>query len=206
MSVKPFVVAITGASGVVYGVRFVQELVRAGFPVALTISEHAAIVIREELGVHIPNLETDGFLPELLGAETAKCVTYYSHRDMSAPIASGSYPIRGMAIIPASTACFSRIANGISNSLVERAAECVIKEKRPLVILPRETPLSAIHLENLLTLARIGVTIIPAAPAFYSGVQTIGEMVDFIVGKVLDQFGVEHALYRRWIGSDAGRK
>lgn len=205
MSSKPFVAAITGASGAIYGVRFVQEIVRVGFPVALTISEHAAIVIREELGIEIQNLERPDFLSALFGEETAKGIEYFHFRDMTAPIASGSYPTCGMAIFPASTACFSRIANGISNSLVERAAECIIKEGRKLVILPRETPLSAIHLENLLTLARIGVTIMPAVPAFYSGAQSIDEMVDFIIGKALDQFGIEHMLYRRWTGSDDNR-
>ena len=120
---------------------------------------------------------------------------------MKAPIESGSYPTIGMVIIPTSTTCFSKIANGISESLIERAAECMIKEGRRLVVVPRETPLSAIHLENLLKLSRLGVRVVPAIPAFYSGAQTIEELVDFVVGKVLDQLEIPHALYQRWTGS-----
>ena len=106
-----------------------------------------------------------------------------------------------MVIIPTSTTCFSKIANGISESLIERAAECVIKEGRRLVVVPRETPLSAIHLENLLKLSRLGVRVVPAIPAFYSGAQKVEELVDFVVGKVLDQLEIPHALYQRWTGS-----
>jgi 4-hydroxy-3-polyprenylbenzoate decarboxylase len=200
MRQKPYVVAITGASGAIYGLRFVKALVELGKLVALTISEAARIVINEELGIEIKNLNDSRFLDQLFDADTCRKITYYHFRDLTAPIASGSYPTMGMAIVPASTTCFSRIANGISETLVERAAECMIKEGRRLVVLPRETPLSAIHLENLLKLARTGVRIVPAMPAFYAGQKTIDDLVDFVVGRVLDQFELEHTLYRRWTG------
>lgn len=194
---KPLVVAITGASGSVYGLRCVKAVTELGIPVALTISHAASLVIREELGI-----ETQGgaLIDKLFDAETIANIAFYPEEEMTAPIASGSYPTRGMVVIPASTTSFAKMANGISETLVERAAECTIKEGRRLVIVPRETPMSAIHLENLLELARLGVRVVPAIPAFYSGAQKIEELVDFVVGKVLDQFEIPHTLYRRWLG------
>ncbi len=202
---KPLVVAITGASGSIYGLRFVRAVTELGYSIALTISESAVLVMREELGIEIASLKNSDFLVSLFPQETLDRIAYYPYHQMTAPIASGSYPTQGMVIIPSSTASFARIANGISQSLIERAAECTIKEGRKLVIVPRETPLSAIHLENLLKLARLGVRIVPAIPAFYSGAQTIEELVDFVIGKVLDQFEVTHTLYPRWTGSDTQR-
>ena len=200
---KPFVVAITGASGSVYGLRFVKAAAELGLPIALTISRAAGIVMREELGIDIGNLDDSSSLERLFNAKTLSSVTYYPETDLAAPIASGSYPTRGMVIIPASTNTFSKIANGISGTLVDRAAECTIKEGRQLVIVPRETPLSAIHLEHLLKLARIGVRVVPAIPGFYSGAQKIEELVDFVIGRVLDQFEITHTLYLRWTGSQS---
>ena len=200
MQKKPLVVAITGASGSIYGLRFVKAVTELGYSVALTVSESASLVMREELGIEIPSIKNSDFLSRLFHPETLARVTYYPYSEMTAPIASGSYPTQGMVIIPSSTATFARIANGISQSLVERAAECAIKEGRKLVIVPRETPLSAIHLENLLKLARLGVRVVPAIPAFYSGAQKIEELVDFVVGKVLDQLEISHTLYPRWVG------
>jgi flavin prenyltransferase len=199
---KPLIVAITGASGSIYGLRLVRAVAELGHSVALTVSESAALVLREELGAEITSLQNSDFLQSLFPQNILDRISYYPHHQMTAPIASGSYPNQGMVIIPSSTATFARIANGISQSLVERAAECVIKEGRRLVIVPRETPLSAIHLENLLKLARLGVRIVPAIPAFYSGAQKVDELVDFVVGKVLDQLEIPHALYRRWTGSE----
>lgn len=201
---KPFVVAITGASGSIYALRFVQAITELGHSITLTISKAASLVMREELGIEIPDLKDSSFLRQLFDPSLAARISYYPEHDLTAPIASGSYPTRAMVVIPASTSTFSKIANGISESLIERAAECTLKEGRKLVIVPRETPLSAIHLENLLTLARLGVAIVPAIPAFYSGAQKIEELVDFVIGKVLDQLSVPHTLYRRWTGSVAG--
>ena len=200
---KPLVVAITGASGSVYGLRFVKAVAELGQPMMLTISRAAAIVMREELGLHVGSLEDSNFLTYLFHLETLSYITYYPETDLAAPIASGSFPTHGMVVIPASTNTFSKIANGISESLIERAAECTIKEGRKLVVVPRETPLSAIHLENLLKLARLGVSVVPAIPAFYSGAQRIEELVDFVIGKVLDQLSIPHSLYRRWTGSES---
>lgn len=202
---KPYVVALTGASGAVYGIRFVRAMIELGRPMALTISDAARIVMREELGIEIEDLKNPD-LTILFGPNAGDFISYYHYQDLTAPIASGSYPTRGMVLIPSSTTAFSRIANGISETLVERAAECTMKEGRRLVIVPRETPMSALHLEHLLKLARAGVRIVPAIPAFYSGVKTIQELVDFVVGKVLDQLELEHALYRRWTGSAAELK
>lgn len=205
MNQKPLVVAITGASGSVYGLRFVKAIAALGQPISLTISHAAGLVIREELGVDM-DVTDARCLPALFDPSTIAHIAYYPETEMTAPIASGSYPTKGMVIIPSSTTCFAKIASGISDSLVERAAECAIKEGRQLVVVPRETPLSAIHLEHLLKLSRLGVRVVPAIPAFYSGAQKIEELVDFVVGKVLDQFEIAHSLYPRWVGSQVHLK
>jgi 4-hydroxy-3-polyprenylbenzoate decarboxylase len=218
MNHKPYVVAMTGASGAIYGVRLVRALAEIGREIALVISESARTVIREELAIDVgdlrsPHLESlfDSSAPAFLSPEgkglgegsargVLDRITYYFHGDFTAPIASGSFPTEGMLIVPCSTTTLGRIAAGISQTLVERAAECTIKEGRTLVLVPRETPLSAIHLENMLKLARLGVRIVPAMPGFYAGAKAIEEMVDFVAGKALDQLSVPHALYRRWVG------
>ena len=196
---KPLVVAITGASGSVYGLRLVQAVTELGLPITLTFSHAAGLVIHEEHGVKI-DVKDRSCVSQLFSPELIPLISYYPEHEMMAPIASGSYPSRGMVIVPTSTTCFAKIANGISEGLIERAAECMIKEGRTLVIVPRETPLSAIHLENLLKLARVGVKVVPAIPAFYSGAQQMDELIDFVVGKILDQLEIPHALYRRWVG------
>lgn len=188
-SMKPYIVAMTGASGSVYGLRLVQALGEAGVSVEFVISDTAKIVMREELG------------SEAKFPEASRLLRVHDFRDFSAPIASGSYPVEGMVIIPCSMGTLGAIASGLSQNLIHRAADCTIKEDRKLILVPRETPLSAIHLENMLKLSRLGVRIVPAMPAFYSGQQSIQELVDFMVGKVLDQMGVPHALYPRWVGS-----
>ncbi len=197
---KPLVVAITGASGSIYGLKLVEAVTQLGYPITLTLSHAAGLVIQEELGIKV-DVKNSNCLSQLFSPELIPFISYYPEHEMTAPIASGSYPTRGMVIVPTSTTCFAKIANGISESLIERAAECMIKEGRRLVIVPRESPLSAIHLENLLKLARLGVKVIPAIPAFYSGAQKIEELIDFVIGKVLDQLEIPHALYRRWVGS-----
>ncbi|MBI4357893.1 MAG: UbiX family flavin prenyltransferase [Candidatus Omnitrophica bacterium] len=198
---KPLVVAITGASGSIYGLRFVKAVTELGQPITLTLSAAAGLVIKEELGIDV-DVRESAPLARLFDANACDLISYYPEHELAAPIASGSYPTRGMVIIPASTSCFAKIANGISDSLIERAAECAVKEGRKLVVVPRETPLSAIHLENLLKLARLGVSVVPAVPAFYSGAQTVDELVDFVIGKVLDQLEIPHSLYRRWTGPE----
>jgi 4-hydroxy-3-polyprenylbenzoate decarboxylase len=178
----------------------VQVLSEAGAAVELVISDTARIVLKEELGIEAG--EGD-LLPKLGVTNTAK-VHLHGFRDFTAPIASGSYPTEGMVIIPCSMGTLGAVASGLSQNLIHRAADCTIKEGRRLILVPRETPLSAIHLENMLKLSRLGVRMVPAMPAFYSGQQSIQELVDFMVGKVLDQMGIPHALYPRWIGPVKG--
>lgn len=192
---KPYIVAMTGASGVVYGLRIVQALSEAGVTVELVISDTARIVMREELGI---DAASGDFLKKQGLASAA--VRLHDFKDFTAPVASGSYPTEGMVIIPCSMGTLGAIASGLSQNLIHRAADCTIKEGRKLILVPRETPLSAMHLENMLKLSRLGVRIVPAMPAFYSGQQSIQELIDFMVGKTLDQMGVPHALYPRWIG------
>lgn len=188
---KPYIVAITGASGAIYGVRLLQVLAEAGIPVELVISDTAKIVIKEEI-------TGDG---HLFGDRHIHTNDFH---DFTAPIASGSYPVEGMVIIPCSMGTLGAIASGLSQNLIHRAADCAIKESRKLILVPRETPLSAIHLENMLKLARLGVKIVPPMPAFYSAQKSIQDLVDFVVGKVMDQMGIPHTLYPRWVGRLGG--
>jgi 4-hydroxy-3-polyprenylbenzoate decarboxylase len=194
---KPYVLAITGASGAIYGVRLLRFFSENQIPAELVISDTAKIVMNEELGI-------DGGSGELLpklGIENTTKIHCHGFHDFTAPIASGSYPTEGMVIVPCSMGTLGAIASGLSQNLIHRAADCTIKEGRQLVLVPRETPLSAIHLENMLKLARLGVKIVPPMPAFYGSQQKIEDLVDFVVGKVLDQLRIPHALYPRWVGS-----
>lgn len=203
MSAKPYVVGITGASGAVYGIRFVELLTELGHSVALIVSKAARLVIAEELGVSVGNAADKGELKTFFPPPLLERISLYSNEDLTAPVASGSYPTQGMIVIPCSTGTLGSIANGISTNLIHRSAECALKEGRRLVIVPRETPLSAIQLENLLKLARLGVRVVPANPGFYSGARSIQDLVDFVVGKVLDALEIPHALYPRWTGKTA---
>ncbi|MDD5218910.1 MAG: UbiX family flavin prenyltransferase [Candidatus Omnitrophica bacterium] len=198
---KPYIIALTGASGVVYGIRLVQVMAEMGYDLALVISESARLVIGEEQGGSPKSWDNADDLVEVFGPAIRKHTRIYACQDLTAPIASGSYPVSGMMIVPCSMATLGAIANGVGQNLIHRAADCTLKEGRKLVMVPRETPLNAIHLENMLKLSRLGVPMVPAMPAFYGGVREVHELVDFIVGKVLDQFGIQHALYLRWTGS-----
>ena len=198
---RPFIVALTGASGAAYGIRLVQVLAEQGTRVAVVISDAARLVLREEAEPCPAGFSKPQDLEILFGPAVRGKIEVYSPKDFTAPIASGSYPCAGMAIVPCSMGTLGALASGISQNLIHRAADCVIKEGRRLVIVPRETPLHALHLENMLKLARLGVRIVPAMPGFYSGARTISDLVDFMAGKVLDQFDIPHALYPRWTGS-----
>ena len=197
---KPYVVGMTGASGAIYGIRFVQVLTELGYEAALVISDAARLVIQEELGVSLRSLTEKESFEGLFETQHLTRLSLYSCKDLTAPIASGSYPTQGMVIIPCSTGTLGHTANGVTQNLIHCAAECTLKEGRRLVVVPREAPLNAIHLENLLKLARLGVRVVPASPAFYSGAQTIQDLVDFMVGKVLDSLEIPHTLYPRWTG------
>ncbi len=197
---KPWIVAMTGASGAVYGVTLVQKLTESGQRVVLLISEPARLVIREELGVQPASFIQAEALEAVFGPSIRGKVEIYSPRDFTAAVASGSYPTEGMVIAPCSMGTLGAVASGLSQNLIHRAADCILKEGRRLVLVPRETPLSAIHLENMLKLSRLGVRMVPAMPGFYSGVQNLNDLVDFMVGKILDQMDVVHTLYPRWTG------
>lgn len=201
---RPCVIGITGASGAIYGVRLAQVLAELGFDLALVVSDAARLVIREELGVSLRSLvDKEAFL-ELFEPHSLERITLYSNHDLTAPLASGSYPTQGMVIIPCSAGTLGHLASGATANLIQRAADCTLKEGRRLIVVPRETPLNLIHLENLVRLARAGARILPASPAFYSGAQTIQDLVDFVIGKVLDSLEISHAVYPRWTGSRSG--
>jgi len=187
-------VAITGASGSIYGLRLLEELLRVGHQVTLVASESGLEVCRYETGVELDKADTLKLHWNLPDAN----LTIRSVTDLWAAEASGSAAPDVMVIAPCSMGTVGRIAAGISGNLIERAADVMLKEHRPLVLLPRETPFSTIHLENLLKLSRCGVRIIPAMPAFYQKPATLDDMVNFVVGKLLDQLGVEHTLFKRW--------
>jgi len=189
-------VAITGASGSIYGLRLLEELLRGGHQVTLVASQSGLEVCRYETGVE---LEDAAGLRQRWGVPDAG-LTIRAATDLWAPEASGSAAPDAMVIAPCSMGTVGRIASGVSGNLIERAADVMLKEHRPLLLLPRETPFSTIHLENLLKLSRCGARIIPAMPGFYHRPASVNELVDFVVGKLLDQLGVEHQLFRRWGG------
>ena len=192
----PVVLAITGASGAPYAVRLLQQLVRLLVPTWLIVSSHGFRLLDTESD--IPDLQT---LRARVGAEAFDaCVTVFDDNDRGAAPASGSARWSGMVVCPCSMGTVSAIAHGTSRSLVERAADVALKERRTLILVPRETPLSLIHLENLTQVTRAGATVIPAAPGFYHKPASIDDRVDFIVARVLDHLDVEHTLGKRWGG------
>lgn len=194
----PIVMAITGASGAPYAVRLLEQLLVAGQPVQLILSSHGLRLLRTETDV-----TTLDELRVATGTERWDAlVTLCDDGDRGAAPASGSARNRGMVICPCSMGTVSAISQGTSRSLVERAADVALKERRPLILVPRETPYSAIHLENMLRVTRAGAIVMPASPGFYHRPTTIEEMVDFVVARVLDHLGVEHALGQRWDGGD----
>lgn len=184
------IVAVTGASGAIYAKRFLEVLVEKRILVNLLISDAGRIVLQEELGLTVDGL--------LAGLGHPECVGLESVKNIASPLASGSCPTDGMAVVPCSMGTLGNIASGTSANLIHRAADVCLKEKRPLVLVPRETPLNAIHLENMLKLSRAGAVILPAMPGFYHRPKSLEEAVDFIVGKILDILKIEHALFERW--------
>lgn len=193
---KRLIVGITGASAVVYGVRLLEVLTKQSeFEVHLTISASGARALWEELQIQI---DIDNFrLESLIGVSAAR-VVYHHQSDIGAAIASGSFRTEGMIVVPCSMGTVASIASGISRNLIHRAADVCIKERRKLVIVPRETPLSAIHLENMLKLSRLGVCVLPAMPGFYHYPKTVDDQINFVVTKILDQFGMDTGLIQRW--------
>jgi 4-hydroxy-3-polyprenylbenzoate decarboxylase len=198
MSERPIVVAITGASGAPYAVRLLDGLVAAKRSVQLIVSSHGLRLLQTEMGI-----DSVAALRERVGAKGwDRHLSVFDDNDRGAAPASGSAINAGMVICPCSMGTLSAIAVGASRSLVERAADVALKERRPLLLVPRETPLSAIHLENMLRVTRAGAVVMPASPGFYHRPAAVDDLVNFIVARVLDHLGVPHHLVRRW-GSDA---
>ena len=193
---KRLIVGITGASAGIYGVRLLEVLTQhEDIEVHLTISSSGARALSEELQIEI---DLDNFkLESLIGIPSPR-VVYHHESDIGASIASGSFRTEGMIVVPCSMGSIASIAAGISRNLIQRAADVCIKENRKLVLVPRETPLSSIHLENMLKLSRMGVCVLPAMPGLYHFPKTVDDMFNFVVTKILDQFGIDTKLIQRW--------
>ncbi len=200
---KRWVVGITGASGAVYGIRLIETLIASEVEVHLVVTEAGWRVLKEELGWDTTKRYA-AFDVNFHEQLNRKQLILHPNADIGATIASGSFQVEGMIIMPCSMGTLASIAHGISDDLMTRAADVMLKEGRKLLLVPRETPLHAIHLENMLTLAKMGVKLIPAMPAFYYGPQSIEDMINFLVGKVLDQLPLDHDLYRRWGDEEHG--
>ena len=194
-------IAITGASGALYAVRTVAALLSQGIHIELVVSDYGRRLLRDELG---DSATVEGLMPYLIekyGAEVeAGALSLHSNRDLGATIASGSHGCAGMAIVPCSMKTLAGVAHGLSRNLVERAADVMLKERRPLIIVPRETPMSLPQLKNMVLCAEAGAMILPAMPAFYQLPKSLDDLADFMAGKILSALGFEHALYPAWTG------
>ena len=194
-------IAITGASGALYATRTLAALLERGQHVELVISDYGRRLLHDELG---EKASIDRLMPFLVGKYgpqvEAGSMKIHSNKDLGATIASGSHGCRGMAIVPCSMKTLAAVAHGLSRNLVERAADVMLKERRPLVIVPRETPMSLMQLRNMVLCAEAGAIMLPAMPAFYQMPQTLDHLADFMAGKILSALGFEHDLYPMWTG------
>ncbi len=198
MTQRTITLAMTGASGAQYGLRLLDCLVQSGCQVHFMLSGAARIVIETETDLELPDdRDLEAFLTDNFDADEDQ-IQVFTKKDWFAPAASGSAAASSMVICPASGGTMSSIACGASNNLIERAADVAIKEKRQLIVVPRETPLSPIHLENMLKLANLGVTILPAMPGFYQNPQSVDDIIDFVVARILDQLDIDQTLLPRW--------
>ena len=195
---KSFIVAVTGASGSIYGIRLIEGLLKSKHKVYLVISKQAFSIIKIETGINWTGNTASEIEKKIQKYFSSENIKYYSENNLSAPFSSGSFITDGMFVVPCSMKTLSGIANGYANSLIERAADVMLKEGRRLILSPREMPFSAVHLENMLKLARLGVKIIPPIPAFYHKPKNIKDIIDFVVGKILDSAGVRHNIFKRW--------
>jgi 4-hydroxy-3-polyprenylbenzoate decarboxylase len=196
-----YVVGVTGASGAPYALRLLEALIAADHHVKLVVSDAGEKVLAIECGLHLQGAShhKEALWRERLGmGPQDQALQLFLPTNLAASIASGSFRTAGMVVIPCSMGTLARIAQGISGNLIERAADVHLKERRPLVLVPRETPLNEIHLRNMLAARRAGADIVPAMPAFYHKPQSIQELVEMLVSRVLDRLGVENDLYRRW--------
>ncbi len=196
---NPVALAITGASGAAYALRLLEVLLRQGERVDLMISAPGQIVVSMETDLKLPGrpAEIQRVLSETYAADEGQ-LRVFGREEWTAPVASGSSAPRAMVVCPCTTGTLAGIAAGTSHNLIERAADVAIKEGRRLILVPRETPFSAIHLENMLRLARLGVVILPPNPGFYQNPETLGDIVDFVVARILDQLGISNELSPRW--------
>jgi 4-hydroxy-3-polyprenylbenzoate decarboxylase len=199
----PWIVGVSGASGTPYAKAVIRALLQAGQPVDLVVSRAARLTILDETGIAFRDNHWAEDAASWLGPETlanSGLLRYWTATDLSAGPASGSYPARGMVVVPASTASVAGIALGLSKDLLQRAADVTLKERRPLVVVPRETPYTRATLTHLIELYDAGAVVLPASPAFYAGAGSVQQLVDFVAAKVLDVLGVPHSLITRWTG------
>lgn len=192
------VVAMTGASGAPYAIRLLKVLCQLGHTVHLSITPSAVQVVQEEVGLAI---SLDSFDPSVFGDLGTGRLVYHHHRDFSSGIASGSFLTAAMVVVPCSMSTLGSIAHGITTNLITRAADVHLKERRKLILVPRETPLSLIHLENMVQATRAGALVLPAMPGWYHRPNTVEDLIDFVVGRICDQLGVPNRLSARWSAS-----
>ena len=204
MTVQTVTLALTGASGMPYGIRLLECLIHAGVRVYLLHSQAAQIVAKQEMDLTLParKQELEALFAERFHAQPGQ-LSAFGREEWFAPVASGSNPADAMVICPCSMGALAAIAAGLADNLIERAADVMLKEGHKLILVPRETPLSALHLENMLKLARMNVVILPPNPGFYHHPQKIEDLIDFVVARILDQLAISHDLMPRW-GTPAG--
>jgi 4-hydroxy-3-polyprenylbenzoate decarboxylase len=195
--INPIVVGITGASGAIYAVRLLETLLAADREVHLTISPSGRDVLQHELRLAL-NLNKFDASDLKLAGKFEGGLHYYRHDDFLAPMASGSFLTAGMVICPCSGSTLAAVATGAANNLIQRAAEVQLKERRKLILVPRETPLSLAHIDNMRRVTEAGAVVLPASPGFYGAARTVDDLVSFVVARICDQLGVEHALSKRW--------
>lgn len=203
-----YIVGISGGSGAPYALRLIDLLLTAGHPVKAIISPAGEKVLELECGIKFAGtlLDKSEQLRAALKIDQPEVpLELFDHKNVAAPISSGSFPADGMVVVPCSMGTIGRIANGISNDLISRAADVFLKERRKLIVVPRETPLSEIHLRNMLTLTQAGATVMPAMPAFYHKPKSIDDMVDMIVSRILDHLGVDNSIFKRWQGEGVSK-
>ncbi|MEO2195718.1 MAG: UbiX family flavin prenyltransferase [bacterium] len=199
--VRRVAVGVTGASGALYAVRTVAALLSAGVEVELVVSEFGRRLLRDELGETAAVDALPDYLLNRYGEGVrAGTLTVHSNRDVGASIASGSYMCESMAIVPCSMKTLAGVAHGLSRTLIERAADVMLKERRPLVVVPRETPMSLPQLRNMVACSEAGAMVLPAMPAFYQGPRTLDDLADFMAGKIVSALGFSHQLYPPWTG------
>ena len=194
---KRYVFAISGASGSIIGLRVLRELVTVS-EVYLIISSQSFSIIKEEIGIDWMAGSDSAIQKKIRASLGSKKIHYCNEHNMAAPVSSGSFKTDGMFIVPCSMKTLAGVAAGYTENLIQRSADVTLKEGRLLLLSPREMPFSAIHLENMLKLARLGVKIVPPVPGFYHGPRSIDDLVDFMAGKILDSMGVEHNIFKRW--------